>query len=100
MSGFRYIEEVVTLAYDREKCVGCGACGEVCPHGVFKAERGSKAELLDRGGCMECGACAANCPSQAITVKSGVGCAQAILASWVSHVPFLKKTVNPDSCEC
>ena len=100
MTGLRYIEEVVTLAYDREKCVGCGACGEVCPHAVFAAQRGGKAELVDRGACMECGACAQNCPTQAITVTAGVGCAQAVLASWLSRVPFLKRTVNPDSCDC
>jgi ferredoxin len=28
---------------------------------------------------MECGACAKNCPPSAIEVKSGTGCAQAVI---------------------
>ena len=38
-----------------------------------------KAIVTDRDACMECGACALNCPALAIEVKSGVGCATAIL---------------------
>jgi len=30
---------------------------------------------------MECGACALNCPAQAIEVKSGVGCAWAMISA-------------------
>ena len=86
-----YLENVVTLAYDREKCTGCGRCEEVCPHGVFVMELpspagggerapGARARLTDRDLCIECGACQANCRTGAIRVKSGVGCATAIVA--------------------
>ena len=78
MSGFRYIEDAVTLEFEPEKCVGCGACSAVCPHAVFVQQNG-KAEMADRGACMECGACMINCPTQAITVEVGVGCASAVL---------------------
>jgi NAD-dependent dihydropyrimidine dehydrogenase PreA subunit len=37
------------------------------------------AEIVDRDGCMECGACALNCPEGALSVRSGVGCAYALL---------------------
>ncbi|WP_448384575.1 mercury methylation ferredoxin HgcB [Desulfosoma sp.] len=73
-----YLKDVVTLHLDAEKCVGCGFCTVVCPHGVFVRENG-KTRLADRDACMECGACARNCPSNAISVQSGVGCAQAVL---------------------
>lgn len=53
-------------------------CREVCPHHVFKMEIG-KALIQDRDGCMECGACARNCPAAAITVRTGVGCAAAVI---------------------
>jgi ferredoxin len=53
-------------------------CTEVCPHGVFTIENG-KAQIVDRDACMECGACARNCEVEAITVKSGVGCATAVI---------------------
>lgn len=75
----RYIPNVVTLQLTGERCIGCGTCAVVCPHGVFSID-GSKARIVDRDACMECGACAKNCPVDAIAVQSGVGCATAILA--------------------
>lgn len=80
MNKMVYLKDVVTLAYDREKCVGCGICSVVCPHAVMAQDNG-KAHITDRDRCMECGACARNCPTQAVTVTSGVGCAAAVINS-------------------
>ena len=91
MGRFQYLKNVVTLELDPAKCVGCGRCAEVCPHGVFAIED-KKARLLDRDNCMECGACQKNCPAEAISVGAGVGCAQAVI------VGFLRGT-EPD-CDC
>jgi Fe-S-cluster-containing hydrogenase component 2 len=74
----RYLENVVTLQLDAGKCVGCGLCAMVCPHGVFAVE-GGKARIVDRDACMECGACKRNCAFGAIEVKAGVGCAYAVI---------------------
>jgi len=39
----KYLKNVVTLQLSVEKCIGCGRCAEVCPHGVFRAnEKKSK----------------------------------------------------------
>ena len=77
----RYLRDVTTLSLDTEKCIGCGRCTAVCPHGVFDiADR--KAQITDKDLCMECGACAKNCPADAIAVDAGVGCAAAIIYSW------------------
>lgn len=81
MAQHRYLKGVTTLALDSVKCVGCGMCMEVCPHGVLEmSER--KARITDKDRCMECGACALNCPADAIRVDAGVGCASAIIKSW------------------
>jgi len=77
----RYLKNVTTLAYDAAKCVGCGRCTEVCPHGVF-AMSNKKARIVGKDSCIECGACALNCESNAIEVNAGTGCATAIIASW------------------
>ena len=82
MQGMRYLEDAVTLQLDAEKCTGCRVCTVVCPHGVF-AMRDKRAYLADRGACIECGACALNCAAGAITVQPGVGCAEAIIHSWI-----------------
>lgn len=76
----RYLEEKITLDYDRKKCVGCGLCAVVCPRRVFRMKT-DKAEIIEKGKCIECGACMSNCPSGAIKVEAGVGCAVAVLAS-------------------
>ena len=78
MAQLIYLPDVVTLELDAERCVGCGMCTQVCPHGVF-APCGAKVQIIARDACMECGACARNCPVGAIEVRSGVGCAAAIL---------------------
>jgi NAD-dependent dihydropyrimidine dehydrogenase PreA subunit len=79
----RYLKNVTTLKYSKEKCVGCGRCEEVCPHGVFTVA-GRKAAVAEKDSCMECGACAMNCPAEAIEVNAGAGCAAAIILSWFS----------------
>lgn len=82
MKGFRYLEGVATLELNRELCVGCGRCVEVCPHQVFQLEQ-KRALLADRDACMECGACALNCPVAAIKVDAGVGCASGLINEWL-----------------
>jgi ferredoxin len=71
-----YLKNVVTLKLDREKCTGCGSCLDVCPRRVL-AEEENKVRIADRDSCIECGACQRNCAFGAITVESGVACAQA-----------------------
>ena len=59
--------EAVTAVVDKDLCIGCGLCEEICPYGGPKIEeRKSKIrEILCRG----CGSCAAECPRRAITMR-------------------------------
>jgi len=82
MERLRYLSGVSTLKLDIEKCIGCGICQTVCPHGVFEIDE-KKAAITDLDGCMECGACALNCLGSALTVTPGVGCAEYIINSWI-----------------
>lgn len=75
---WHYLKNGITLELDTPVCTGCGACVDVCPHGVFNlVDR--KAVIVDRAACMECGACALNCPVKALKVTPGVGCVAAII---------------------
>lgn len=76
-----YLKDVVTLRIDRDKCKGCGACLLVCPRDVLSRLNG-KVDVTDRDACIECGACRQNCPEEAISVRSGVGCAAAVINSF------------------
>jgi Pyruvate/2-oxoacid:ferredoxin oxidoreductase delta subunit len=75
-----YLKDVVSLKLDEGKCIGCGMCLLVCPHAVFCRTNGG-VEIRDRDACMECGACSRNCPVNAVNVRSGVGCATAVINS-------------------
>lgn len=87
----QYLRNVVTLKLDSAKCTGCRMCTTVCPRAVFEI-REKKALILDINDCMECGACALNCKHGALTVKSGVGCAAAILYGMLNG--------TEPSCDC
>jgi len=84
MRGFRYLENVVTLELDRQLCIGCRRCVEVCPHQVLTMQE-NLAAVVDRDACMECGACARNCPTRAVTVDAGVGCASGLINEWLQE---------------
>jgi len=91
MNALRYLQNVVTLKLEADKCISCGQCTVVCPHGVFEmVDR--QAKMIDRDACIECGACARNCPADALSVQSGVGCASAIIHGWL--------TGEEPSCDC
>lgn len=78
MNRMVYLKDVVTLAFDPVKCSGCGMCLSVCPRGVFARGNG-KPDIVRRDACIECGACQRNCPHGALYVKTGVGCAAAVI---------------------
>jgi ferredoxin len=69
---------VVTLQHHPERCVGCGTCVEVCPQAVLELVD-DRSRVRDRDACIECGACATNCAVGAFEVRTGVGCAAAII---------------------
>ncbi len=80
MKNLVYIKNVTTLKLDTDKCTGCRMCINVCPHAVFTLEN-KKAVITNKDRCMECGACSLNCSANALTVRSGVGCAAGIIQS-------------------
>ena len=52
---------------DRELCVGCGACVDVCPYKAIEL-RGDKAEFVLEE-CFSCDHCRAVCPADAVAVS-------------------------------
>lgn len=74
----KYINDVVTLKLDDLLCTTCGECIKVCPREVFNIIN-RKLVISNIDFCIECGACALNCPEEALSVNSGVGCAEAII---------------------
>ncbi len=93
-----YLRDAVTLSVDEGRCVGCGMCLLVCPHAVLQLIDGN-IKIRDRDACMECGACARNCPAEAVTVRSGVGCAAAMINAALGRKSSCC-TINPEEPSC
>ncbi|HQB97425.1 MAG: 4Fe-4S binding protein [Candidatus Cloacimonadaceae bacterium] len=55
----------MAVKIDKETCIGCGACVDVCPVTALSMVDG-KADC-DEGTCIDCGACIATCPVAAIS---------------------------------
>lgn len=90
-----YLDNVVSLALDTSKCIGCQRCLQVCPRHVF--DFSDKAKINNLDACIECGACKMNCPTGAISVNHGVGCAIAMYGKLVKKYKWLKPFVK-DNC--
>jgi nitroreductase/NAD-dependent dihydropyrimidine dehydrogenase PreA subunit len=60
------LDTKVTTTVDPARCIGCGACVDVCPYFTLEL-RGGKAVVTGKES-INCGHCAAVCPQGAITV--------------------------------
>ncbi len=58
-----------TLSIDRDQCVGCRCCAEVCPRGVWEMGEDRRAVMARREDCTACRACLVQCGSGAITAE-------------------------------
>ncbi|MFH1240765.1 MAG: 4Fe-4S binding protein [Pseudomonadota bacterium] len=56
-----------TRETDREECIGCGACEEICPVDAVKLV--DDKALVDLNWCIGCGVCAVSCPAGAISIR-------------------------------
>lgn len=56
---------------DPARCIGCGACTNVCPEGKVLGLIGGKAELIEPSACIGHGACRTACPAGAVDLVFG-----------------------------
>lgn len=78
------------LLFDREKCVGCGACATVCPARAHRmAPDGHR---LDRRLCQRCGKCAEACPSQALRWMGKPMTADAVIEEALRDAAYYRST--------
>ena len=59
---------MVKIIVDRDKCIGCGNCVDVCPVGVYELDEEQKSVPVNADECIACLACETECPSEAIQV--------------------------------
>jgi uncharacterized Fe-S center protein len=57
------------MAVDRDSCIGCGSCRDICPEGAISLEDGKANVIAAR--CIGCGECMAVCPEKAVDLDWG-----------------------------
>ena len=61
----------MSIAIDKEKCVGCGRCHEVCPGSLIKIGADKKAYIKYPKDCWGCTSCIKECPAYAVSFYLG-----------------------------
>jgi len=68
------------LLFDKQKCLGCGACLTACPQGVIVVDGALGAGgTVNRAACLYCGQCQDACPSGARQVLGRYKAAEEVL---------------------
>lgn len=84
-----YPEEIMELPdrfrgqqhLDKDKCVGCGICAQMCPNDVIEVVKSGKwYPQFDNGHCMFCGLCVEICPNGALSMTKHFE-----MASWTKE---------------
>ncbi len=72
------------VMYNADRCIGCGACAEVCEPGCHKMKDGF--HILDRGHCVKCSKCTEVCYSLALTAQGTMMTADEVMAEVMRDV--------------
>jgi NAD-dependent dihydropyrimidine dehydrogenase PreA subunit len=63
------LNDMRELTYDRDKCVSCRNCMEVCPQGCWASDDKNRAVLAKKEKCTACRACIVQCEGEAIKAE-------------------------------
>lgn len=55
------------VVVNKDKCIGCGTCVNMCPVNAISFKDGKA--VIDPKKCIQCGTCVGVCPVQAIEFK-------------------------------
>ena len=61
----------MSISIDKNKCIGCGKCHDVCPGTLIKLDENGKAYIKYPRDCWGCTSCLKECPVYAINFYLG-----------------------------
>lgn len=93
----------MSIKIDKQACIACGKCREVCPGSLLYADTGGKTDIRYPKDCWGCTSCVKECPVQAIRYYLGADIGgrgtqmyteqQGQLLHWIIVHPDGKKSV-------
>ena len=82
------LRQELSIAFDEQKCIACGACAAVCPMGVHQM---LPVHSIDWERCHACGACVRACPAGALRINGKVLSAKDVVRLALRDAPFYGK---------
>ena len=79
------------LLQKTDKCLGCGACVAVCPHGAVGVSTG-RAPAIDRNRCTNCGECAPGCAGRALLMAGREHTLESVMEAIMADMPFYQNS--------
>ncbi len=61
----------MSIQIDRDKCISCGRCSQVCPGNLIEVDQDNKALIKYPSECWGCTACLKECPVSGIKYYLG-----------------------------
>jgi electron transfer flavoprotein alpha subunit len=68
------------LIIDKDACIGCGVCEEVCTFGAIKV--GDEGYAIVDESCTLCGSCVDDCEAEALSIEQAEKSAKTDLSQW------------------
>ena len=79
------------LAFDKQKCIGCGSCVENCPGGCLLPDPG-RGLVYDRRNCRDCGSCTRGCYARALSRIGYEITAEELMEELLEELPYYRES--------
>lgn len=79
------------LVLFEEKCIACGECFRVCPHGAHE-QQADGSRIYHRDRCVHCGACTDVCYAEALVMEGRQVTVEELMVDLRKDIPFYENS--------
>jgi pyruvate formate lyase activating enzyme len=80
------LESTAEIAFQPERCIGCGYCIQICPNGCHLLIQNQ--HIYERGHCVRCGSCTLECYSGSLEISGKEMTVAAVIEEVLKDKPF------------